>query len=74
LAEEIPDMTKPKTASGAQVSFRASIPPTEQAIKIAGDGGARMILDIAESDLAGFLPALVFRGKRLMISIREDDA
>ena len=54
------------------VTFKASIPPTEQAIKIHGEGGARLILDIAEDNLAGFLPALVFRGKRLQITMSED--
>ena len=54
------------------VTFKASIPPTETAIKIHGDGGARMMLDIAESDLAGFLPALVMRGRRLLVTLAND--
>ena len=49
------------------VSFTASIPPIETAIKIHGDGGARLILDIAESDLGAFLPAFAMRGKRLKV-------
>ena len=53
------------------VSFRASIPPMETAIKIHGEGGARMQLDIAETDLAGFLPALVFRGRVLRVTLEE---
>lgn len=32
-----------------------------------------MQLDIAEGDLAGFLPALVFRGKVLLITIEADE-
>ena len=36
------------------VTFRASIPPIETAIKVHGEGGARLMLDIAESDLGGF--------------------
>ena len=55
------------------VTFRASIPGIETAVKIHGEGGARIMFDIAESDLAGFLPALVYRGKRLRVTIREDD-
>ena len=55
------------------VSFPATIPPTEQAIKIHGEGGARMLLDIAESDLATFLPAVVMRGKRLVVTLAEVD-
>jgi len=55
------------------VTFRASIPPLETAIKIHGEGGARLQLDIAESDIAGFLPALVMRGKVLRVTLEEDD-
>ena len=65
-------MKKPIPAQSG-VSFRASIPPTEQAIKISGDGGARLMLDIAESDLAGFLPALVMRGKVLKVTLQESE-
>ena len=54
------------------VTFRATIPPIETAIKVHGEGGARMILDVAEQDLGGFLPALRFRGVRLEVTIRED--
>jgi hypothetical protein len=58
--------------SGASVTFRASIPPMETAIKIHGDGGARLQLDIAESDLAGFLPALVMRGHVLSVTLKPN--
>jgi hypothetical protein len=54
------------------VTFRASIPPMETAIKIHGDGGARLQLDIAESDLAGFLPALVMRQQVLRVTLMPD--
>lgn len=54
-----------------RVSFPATIPPTETAIKIHGEGGARLILDIAESDLGAFLMALPMRGKRLVVSLEE---
>jgi hypothetical protein len=54
-----------------KTSFPATIPPIETAIKIHGDGGARLILDIAESDLAVFLPAMTMRGKRLIVTLEE---
>jgi hypothetical protein len=54
------------------VTFRASIPPMETAIKIHGEGGARLQLDIAESDLAGFLPALVMRGCVLSVTLKKE--
>ncbi len=55
----------------ASVSFPATIPPTETAIKIHGDGGARIILDVAESDLGKFLPAVAFRGRRITVQFSE---
>ena len=68
-------MSKTKDAAidamNRSVTFRASIPPMETAIKIHGEGGARLQLDIAESDLAGFLPALVMRGKVLNVTLEE---
>ena len=54
-----------------RVTFRATIPPTETAIKIHGDGGARIILDVAESDLVKFLPAVVFRGLSIQVTFEE---
>lgn len=61
-------MAKDKTD---RVTFRASIPPMETAIKIHGEGGARLQLDIAESDLGGFLPALVMRGHVLKVTLER---
>jgi len=55
------------------VTFPASIPPTETAIKIHGDGGARLILDVAESDIGAFLPAVVMRGHRLRVTMEMAD-
>ena len=55
------------------ISFFATIPPMETAIKIHGEGGARLQLDIAESDLAGFLQALVMRNKRLKVTMERAD-
>ena len=66
-----PTPGRPISASG--VSFRASIPPTETAIKIHGEGGARMLIDVSEDDLPGFLPALAMRGKVLRVTLEEHD-
>ncbi len=64
---------EPKTERPTAVSFPATIPPMETAIKIHGEGGARMMLDIAESDLGAFLPALVMRGRRLKVTLEESE-
>jgi hypothetical protein len=57
--------------SNSKVTFTASIPPMETAIKIHGEGGARLQLDISEDNLAGFLPALVMRGKVLNVTLED---
>ncbi len=67
-------MTKAKS-SGAlrEVSFNATIPPTESAIKVHGQDGARLLLDVSESDLGAFLMVLPMRGCRLRVTIKETD-
>ena len=62
-----------KSKQSKSVTFLASIPLVETAVKIHGDGGARLMLDVAEADLGGFLPALAYRGKRLRITIEEGE-
>lgn len=57
-------MPEPKT-----VTFLAAIPPSETAIKVHGEGGARLQLDISEADLQAFLPALAMRGRRLSVTL-----
>ena len=58
----MPDINK-------QVIFIASIPPIETAIKIHGDEGARLTLDIADNNLGEFFPITLLRGKILKITV-----
>ena len=62
-------MSKPEKAKS--VTFLATIPPSETAIKIHGEGGARIMLDISESDIGAFLPAVAFRQRRLQVTFTE---
>ena len=55
------------------IAFLASFPPIQSAIKIDGSGGARIQLDIPESEMGNFIPAMMWRGKRLKITIEFDD-
>lgn len=57
-----------------RITFTATIPPTESAIKIHGDGGARIMLDVAESCMGAFMPMLVMRGKifRVTVELKQD--
>lgn len=54
------------------MTFCATIPQMETAIKIHGEGGARMMLDIAEADLGAFLPAIALRCMRLRVTVEPD--
>ncbi len=55
-----------------KVSFIASIPPIETAIKIHGEEGARLTLDIADSELGNFFPVTLLRGKILRVVIEAE--
>ena len=52
--------------------FRATIPPIMSALKIGGDGGARLQLDIPESDLLDALPLLAWRDKVLVVTVAPE--
>jgi hypothetical protein len=51
------------------VTFLASFPPIQSAIKIDGQGGARIQLDIPESEMGNFIKAMTWRGKQLLVTI-----
>jgi hypothetical protein len=52
-----------------EVKFLASFPPIQSAIKIDGQGGARIQLDIPEIEMGNFIRAMMWRGKRLTITL-----
>jgi hypothetical protein len=58
-----------KKTESKTVTFRASIPPIESAIKIHGEQGARLTLDVADVDLQDFFPVTALRGCVLTITI-----
>ena len=63
--------------SNEPVTFLATIPPIQTAIKVAGDGGARVQLDIPESELPAIARLLLARGKVLRVTVeaeQEEDA
>ena len=68
-----PATGQPETeAGGKRVRFRATIPVKAAAIDIHGETGARLTLEIADSDMADFLPIVLLRGKRLRVTVEED--
>jgi len=55
-----------------KVDFRASFPAIQSAIKIDGQGGARIQLDIPESEVGNFIGAMMWRGQVLLVTIEPD--
>ena len=53
------------------ITFLASLPAIQSAIKIDGSGGARVMLDVPESEMGNFIPVMMLRGKRLRVTIEE---
>lgn len=53
--------------------FIASIAPLQTAISIASDGGARVKVDIPESELEAIRTLLGMRGKRLIMTVQVAD-
>lgn len=58
----------------APVTFRASFPAIQSAIKIAGDGsGMRVQLDIPETEMANAVRLLAWRENVLVVTVTADD-
>lgn len=55
------------------LTFTASIAPLQSAITVASDGGARVKIDIPESELPAIVRLMLYRGKRLRITLEIDD-
>ena len=51
------------------MKFEASFPPIQSAIKLDGRDGARIQLDIPESEMSNFIKAIMWKGKPLKITI-----
>ena len=62
------------TEQSKAVVFRATIPVKAAAIDIHGETGARLTLEIADSDMGDFLPIVLLRGKRLRVTVAEDES
>lgn len=54
------------------ITFLASFPAIQSAIKI-GDDGARIQLDIPESELANALPLIALRGVVLKVTVEPTE-
>jgi hypothetical protein len=55
------------------IEFLASFPPVMAAIKIDGQGGARIQLDVPEIEMGNFIKAMMWRGKRIKVTFELDE-
>ena len=56
-------------------TFRATLPPILSAIRMAGDGGMRIMVDIPETDMPEALKLLMWKGRVLRMTVGpETDA
>jgi hypothetical protein len=53
-----------------EVTFLCSFPPIQSAIKIDGQGGARIQLDIPENEMGNFIAAMQWRGEVLEATVK----
>ena len=53
-------------------SFLATFPPVLSAIRMAGDGGMRLMIDIPESDMAEAVKMLAWRQQVLRVTVEPD--
>lgn len=54
------------------LTFLASIAPLQGAIKIAHDGGGRVVLDIPESEMPALVRLVLYRGAVLKVTIEVE--
>ena len=55
-------------------TFLASFPPILSALRMAGDGGMRIQLDIPESEMAEALKLLMWRGQVVKVTVGPEKA
>ncbi len=56
------------------ISFLASLPPIQSAISLAGDGGARIKLDVDESQMGAVMWLATLRGLVFRVTVEAEPA
>lgn len=54
------------------LTFLASIAPLQSAITIASDGGARVKIDVPDSEMAAIVRLVLYRGMTLKVTIEPE--
>lgn len=58
-----------ESSSGEAIEFTATIPPIQSWMQVSGDGGARIKLDVPDTDLAQALKLVLLRGQPLRVRV-----
>ena len=58
----------------APIVFLASFPNIQTAIRVAGDGGARILHDIPESEMPAIVRLMLMRGIVLRVTVEPERA
>ena len=56
-----------------QIEFMASLPDSQTAISIGGDGASRVKFDVPDSDVAQVLKLLLLKGQAFRVKIEAVD-
>jgi len=56
-----------------RATFRATLPPILSAVKVSGDGGLRIQLDVPECDEADALRLLLWRERVLVVTVEPEN-
>jgi hypothetical protein len=54
------------------VTFLASFPNIQTAIRVAGDGGARILLDIPEDEMPAIVRLMLMRGQVIRVTVEPE--
>ena len=54
-------------------TFRATLPPIMSAMRVSGDGGMRVMFDIAESDMPEALKLIMWKQQVLVVTVGPEE-
>lgn len=54
------------------ITFLASFPNIQTAIRVAGDGGARILLDIPEDEMPAIVRLMLMRGQVIRVTVEPE--
>ncbi len=67
-----PTDEREKPTASSSFSFEASLPPIQSAISVAGDGGARVKLDVPETEMDAVIRLAALRGTVFKVTIEPE--